>query len=88
MSWSNDPHVQSLRLRYNAALAAHQDCARVLTEASMGGHVPAAGIVERETRARAELVRAREELFGAMAALVTGQHPVLSLAPAGNGEEA
>ena len=83
MSWSHDPHVQALRLKYNAALAAHQACASALTEARMGDGVPSPEAVEREAGARGELMRAREELFGAMAALVTGQHPALTLDPGG-----
>jgi hypothetical protein len=69
MPWSNDTTVQSLRLKYNAAVAAHQSCAQALAEAGLAGNVPTEGLVEKEARARAELDRARQQLHAAMAAV-------------------
>lgn len=74
MPWSHDATVQSLRLKYNAALAAHQSCAQALAEATMSGTATAV-LVEREARARAELDRAREAFHAAMAAFVTPSEP-------------
>ena len=72
MPWSHDPTVQSLRLKYNAALAAHHESMRTLNEASMSGSPLSAAAVEKEARARAELERARAQLYDAMAAIVAG----------------
>ena len=70
MPWSRDPNVQALRLKYNAAFAAHQICARGLTEARMGGTTPPTAAVASEAQARFGLVSARAALFAAMAAIV------------------
>ena len=70
MPWSHDATVQSLRLKYNAALAAHQSCAQALVEASLSG-TATADLVEKEARARAELERARGAFHAAMAKFVT-----------------
>ena len=73
MTGGNDATLQSLRLTYNAALAAHQGCMRALTEASMAGTSPSAASVESEARARHELDRARGRLLAAMTEAITGQ---------------
>jgi hypothetical protein len=78
MPWSHDPKVQALRLKYNAALAAHQACARALMEAALAGISPSGSAVEKEVEARAELDRAREALYAAMASIVA---PVPAGAP-------
>jgi hypothetical protein len=70
MPWSRDANVQALRLKYNAAFAAHQTCARGLTEAGLGGTTPPVAAVNSEAQARVGLVLARKALFAAMAAKV------------------
>jgi hypothetical protein len=70
MPWSHDPNVQALRLKYNAAFAAHQASARGLSQAGVGGTVPSSAAVDSEARARVGLVSARAALFAAMAAIV------------------
>jgi hypothetical protein len=68
--WSHDPTVQALRLKYNAAFAAHQASAKGLTEAGLGGMTPPPAAVANEAQARFGLVSARAALFAAMAAIV------------------
>jgi hypothetical protein len=70
MPWSHDATVQALRLKYNAAFAAHQVCAKGLIEARLGGMTPPAAAVASEAQARFGLVSARAALFAAMAAIV------------------
>jgi hypothetical protein len=71
MTGKNDA-TRSLRLTYNAALAAHQGCMRALTEASMAGTPPSALLVESEAKARRALDLARERLLAAMTEAITG----------------
>ena len=72
MPWNNDPATQSLRLAYNAAVAAYADRSRALTEVFMQGKRPSAELVEAEAQARAQLDAARKKLHGAMALAITG----------------
>lgn len=72
MTDGSDATLQSLRLKYNAALAAHQGRMRALTEASMAGTAPSRELVEAEVRARRELDRARERLLAGMTEAITG----------------
>jgi hypothetical protein len=72
MKSANDTTVQSLRLKYNAALAAHQGCLRALMDATMAGTDPAA-LVDNEARARLELDRVRDQLLAAMTEAITGR---------------
>jgi hypothetical protein len=67
MPWSHDSATQSLRLTYNAAVAAHSNCVRALTEASMRGEGPSSALVEAERAARQSLEEARAKLHAAMA---------------------
>jgi hypothetical protein len=67
MPWSHDRATQSLRLTYNAAVAAHSNCLRALTEASMRGGGPSPALVEAERGARLKLEEARARLHAAMA---------------------
>ena len=67
--------LQTLRLKYNAALAAHQGCTRALTEAMMAGAGPDKALVESEAKAREALNLARERLLAAMTQSITGEAP-------------
>jgi hypothetical protein len=67
MPWNQDPEIQALRLKYNAAVSAHAACARTLTEASMRGDVPTRAAIEAEAKARAVMNQARAQLHEAMA---------------------
>jgi hypothetical protein len=67
MPWSHDQATQSLRLTYNAAVAAHADCSRALTEASMRGEAPSPALVEAALAARLKLEDSRARLHAAMA---------------------
>jgi uncharacterized protein (DUF58 family) len=73
MTAMTDSTLQALRLRYNAALAAHQGCLRALREAGMAGTPVSAALRDNETRARRELEQARERLLAAMTEAITGQ---------------
>jgi hypothetical protein len=73
MTGVKDSTLQALRLKYNAALAAHQGCVRALTEAGMGGTPPSSAAIEAEARASAELERARTALLAAMTEAITGR---------------
>jgi hypothetical protein len=68
MPWSDDGAVRMLRLSYNAAVSAHADCARKLTEATIRGESPSTILVQAEASARAGMNSAREKLHAAMAA--------------------
>jgi hypothetical protein len=72
MPWANDPAIQSLRLKYNAAVAAHKDCSRALMEASMRGDLPTASLVDAETKARTTMNDVRAQLLAAMTQAITG----------------
>ena len=67
MPWTHDRDTQSLRLAYNAAVAAHSNCSRTLTEASMRGDIPSPALLEAERTARLRLEHARAKLHEAMA---------------------
>ncbi len=67
-----DATLQSLRLKYNAALAAHQGCLRALREAGMAGTTPPAALADNEARARLELEQVRDRLLAAMTEAITG----------------
>jgi hypothetical protein len=69
----HDATLQTLRLKYNAALAAHQGCTRALTEAMMAGTTPDKALVESEAKAREALNLARERLLAAMTQSITGE---------------
>jgi lysozyme family protein len=74
MPWNSDPAMQSLRLAYNAAVAAHAGCARALTDAALRGEQPTPAMVEAAANAKARLTATREKLHAAMA---------LAMAPGG-----
>ena len=58
--------LQTLRMRYNVVLTAHQNCVRALTEANMSG-APTAELVANEAKARQALAETRATLLAAMA---------------------
>ena len=72
MPWESGPATQSLRLTYNAALTAHQDCARAVRLAVIEGLDPSHAVVEAETKARRQLDEARHKLLGGMSKAMTG----------------
>ncbi len=77
--------LQTRRLKYNVAWAAHGDCLRSLTEARLRGDEPPPGLVEKEAKARRALEFARKQLRLAITESITGHHQVLaeySTAPA------
>lgn len=71
MPWSDD-ETRALRLRYNAAQAAHADAARALTEACIRGNVPTADLIESERQAKSVLEGARRSLHEAMSRAIRG----------------
>jgi hypothetical protein len=75
MTRRKDATLQTLRLKYNAALAAHQGCTRALTEALMAGTSPTDSLVASEAKARETLNIAREQLLAAMTESITGEAP-------------
>ena len=72
MPWSHDRSIQSRRLTYNAAVTAHADCSRALTQARMSGQTPSPELVDAEARARIRLDDLRTQLLAAMAYAITG----------------
>lgn len=75
MPWTDDAAVRSIRLAYNAALAAHSSCARALNEATMRGEIPTSELIEAEKRALKQLNEAREKLHAAMASAIAPHEP-------------
>jgi hypothetical protein len=59
--------LRALRMKYNAAYAAHQALAMQLAEAAMAGARPSDALQDGEKRAALELAEARENLRVAMA---------------------
>jgi hypothetical protein len=72
MPWNGEQAIQTLRLRYNAAVSAHAACLRTLTEATLRGDVPDPALVEAERTAKQRLAEARAKLHRAMAQAITG----------------
>jgi hypothetical protein len=87
MTGAKDATLQALRLTYNAAFAAHQQCLRALSEARLAGTTPSAALLDRETKARQELERARECLLAAMTEAITGRPPGDAAAPSSSNVE-
>jgi hypothetical protein len=67
MPWNHDPTMQALRMAYNAAVAAHAERARAVTEALMRGEADPAELIEAEAKARHQKEVARRKLHAAMA---------------------
>jgi hypothetical protein len=72
MPWQIDPAMQTLRLTYNAAVAAYADASRALAEALMRGDSPTAHVIETERKAKLRLDEARRKLHQAMKSGITG----------------
>ena len=72
MPWSHDQSIRTLRLTYNAAVAAHANCSRSITEARMSGQAPSPELVEAEANARTTLNDTRAKLLAAMTEGITG----------------
>ena len=58
--------LRALRMKYNAANSAYQDCVRVRTETTMSGGVVSIAHIEREVAALRTLNGIRDELLAAM----------------------
>jgi hypothetical protein len=71
MPWANNPETNSLRMKYNAAFAAHRERSRALVEANMQGIVSPEQI-SAEARARLELEDAQAKFLAAMTKVITG----------------
>ena len=74
MPWNDAPTIQTLRMTYNAAVAAHASCTRALTRVALSGEQVQPGMVAAEMKAKARLVEARQKLHTAMA-LAMGSKP-------------
>jgi hypothetical protein len=72
MTGATNAIIRARRLRYNAALAAHQGSARALNEALASGKGASQEMIRAEANARAELDRARAALLAAMSESITG----------------
>ena len=53
-------------MRYHAAYTAYQACVRAVTEATMGGSMPSAALLEQEAKALGALTKTRASLLAAM----------------------
>ena len=71
MPWENNPAINSLRARFNVAVAAHQASAQALRDASQGA-APSPDLVEAEAKARLRLEEARGKLLAAITSAITG----------------
>jgi hypothetical protein len=81
MPWNTDPAMQALRLTYNAAVAAHGECLRALTEATMRGAEASYELIDAEAKAKAYLAEARAKLHSAMALAMANGGATTSRAP-------
>jgi hypothetical protein len=70
--------VQTLRMKYNVAWAAHESCVRALTEARFRGDELPPGVIETEPHARRAMDFAREQLRVAMTDSITGHREILA----------
>jgi hypothetical protein len=84
MTGATNATLQARRLRYNAALAAHQSSARALNEALASGKGASPALIRDEAKARAELDRARTALLEAMTESITGVAAPEAAAPPGS----
>ena len=81
MAGATNATLRARRLNYNAALAAHQGCARALNAALASGDGASSELVRGEARARAELDRARAALLAAMTESITGKSAAEATVP-------
>jgi hypothetical protein len=63
---ATEADVRELRMRYNAAYSAYQDCMIALNEAAMSGQPPSKRLLDNESQALRELTEARGKLLAAM----------------------
>jgi hypothetical protein len=66
--------LRDLRLRYNAAYSAYQNCVIALNEAAMSGQAAAPELLKQEAQALADMTEARGQLLAAMAAATRKSH--------------
>jgi hypothetical protein len=65
----SERHLREVRQRYNIAHAAYQTHAKVVSDARMGGALPAKALLDNEAGGVRALHAVRQELMAAMAAL-------------------
>ena len=82
MPWANNSKIDELRLKYNAAVAAHRACDATLAKLRNAGEIPSQGLKDAELRARDNLSHARDALLAAMTEAITG-HAAAELDPPG-----
>ena len=66
MPWADRLHIQTLRMRYDAAAAAHRACSATLAKALGAGEIPSRDIKAAEARARERLIHALDQLSAAI----------------------
>jgi hypothetical protein len=64
-----DTDVRVLRMRYNAAYSAYQNCVIAINAAAMAGQAASTELLQNEAAALRELTEARGQLLMAMAEL-------------------
>ena len=72
MPWANNPEIDALRRKYNAALTAHRECCQALADTHARGVPPSQDLIEAETKARLQLNSAQANLLAALTAVITG----------------
>ena len=72
MPWTNNPSIQSLRLQYNAAIAAHSAAKRALIEAMMNAQTLLPELVAAEAKAASLLTEIRAKLLAEVTEAITG----------------
>jgi hypothetical protein len=72
MPWADNPQIDSLRLQYNSALAAHRTAKRALIQARLAGATPMADLVAVEKESSAMLEEVRAKLLAEMTKAITG----------------
>jgi hypothetical protein len=70
----SEADLRELRLRYNAAYSAYQDCVIALNGQAMSGQAASPELLKKEAEALRELTEARAELLAAMAAAAHKNH--------------
>ena len=71
MPWADNPLIESLRLQYNAALAAHHTAKRALIQARLAGAIPMAELLAVEKKSSALLEEIRKKLLAEMTKAIT-----------------
>jgi len=62
----SEADLRQLRLRYNAAYSAYQNCVIALNEAAMSGQAASQELLQNEAAALRDLTEARAALLAAM----------------------